>query len=362
MPETDILKTTTSEMTGKVTDFIVNSMSLDSPGDQDNNYYDNPNFTKYHGYYRTIPEAKSNIDAIRTWSVGKGWESEDTRTTVILQSITGNGKQNFQQIIGNHLVVKKFNGDAYTQIIRNEKGTLINLKNLNAGRIRVVYSKDGRIKKYQQLDTKGNSVLRTIPKEEMLHSMNNPIGDEIHGVSSFEAAQWAIDAKQEAMRDWRRISHRSTVRILYVDLSDTEQVNRAKSQYAEGVKSGEILILTVKPGDAQFEDLQLPPVEAFLAWIRYLDNFIYQALQVPKIITGGTQDFTEASSKVGYLTFDPVYTQEQLELEADLWNQAAIKVDFKRPAELGGTMNEDEQKNTGQTGFQPSETNVQTQP
>ena len=73
---------------------------------------------------------------------------------------------------------------------------------------------------------------------------------------------------------------------------------------------------------------------------------------------GGADEHTEASAKMGYITFDPVYSQEQLELEADLWNQAAIKVKFNRPAELGGLMTQSEEKNTGQTGIQPNETAV----
>jgi hypothetical protein len=357
MPQTDVLKTTTTGLKGTVLDFSVSPQAIESPEEQDENYYYNDKFATWHGYYRTLPEANSNLDALATWSVGKGWEADAT-TTVRLERITGNGKQSFQQIMKNHLIIKKLNGDSYTQIIRNEKGSLINLKVLNPARIVVVYGKDGRIKRYDQLDSKLKGTLRKFKPEEILHSMNNPVGDEMHGISVFEPAQWAIDAKQEAMRDWRRISHRSTIRVLYVDIDDTAQITKIRNQYAEGIKQGEVLILPVKKGDAEFEDLSLPPVQAFLEWIRYLDNFIYQALKVPKIITGGTQEHTEASSKVGYLTFDPVYTQEQLELEADLWNQVAIKVDFKRPAEFGGTMNEDEQKNTGQVGFQPNETQV----
>ena len=101
------------------------------------------------------------------------------------------------------------------------------------------------------------------------------------------------------------------------------------------------------------------PLQNPIEWIRYLENFFYQAVGVPKIILGGSQEFTEASSKVGYLTFEQVYAREQKELEADLWNQLAIKVEFIRPVSLKDNVTQDEAANTGQVGIQPNETEVQ---
>ena len=91
-------------------------------------------------------------------------------------------------------------------------------------------------------------------------------------------------------------------------------------------------------------------------WIRYLENVFYQAVGVPKIILGGSQEFTEASSKIGYLTFEQPYMAEQRELESDLWAQLGIKVKFERPVSLKEDVQQNEAANTGQVGIQANET------
>lgn len=352
MPNTDIRSTTIGSST--ITDFNAGSAQLDSPEQATETVWDNRDFSTYLKYFKTIPEFNANITALATWTCGKGWES-DPSTTLKLENITGNGKQNFQVIMESHLAMKKINGDAYTQIIRNDKGTLVNLKLLNPARIKVFFDKSGLISRYEQVDVGTKKATRTFNPDDILHSINEPIGDEIHGQSVLSPAKWAIDAKNEAMADWRRVSHRSTIRVLYIDEDDPTKISTYKTQYADAIKKGELLIIPGKQSEGQFQELSAPPIDNFMQWIRYLDNFIYTAVKIPKIITGGAQDHTEASAKVGYITFEPVYTQEQLELEADLWNQAAIKVKFNRPAELGGMMQQDEAKNTGQLAMQPND-------
>ena len=361
MPDTDIRQTDTTELKGTVQDYNVNSKELDSPEQAPETFWDNRYFAQYNGYFKTLPEVNANVTALSTWTCGKGWKA-DIPTQVILENIVGNGKQNFQSIMEAHQTMKKVNGDAYTQIIRSDSGTLINLKLLNPSRIKVFFDKQGIISRYEQLDIKKETTVRTFKPKEILHSINEPFGDEIHGYGILEAAKWVIDAKNEAMSDWRRILHRSTIRVLYVDEDDTTKLNTLKTQYADAIKNGEVLILPIKKSEGELTDITAPPIDNFMQWIRYLDNFIYTAVKIPRIITGGTQEHTEASAKIGYITFEPVYTQEQLELEADLWNQAAIRVKFNRPAELGGLMQQDEAKNTGQVALQPNDTEATITP
>jgi len=68
-----------------------------------------------------------------------------------------------------------------------------------------------------------------------------------------------------------------------------------------------------------------------------------------------SEGFTEAGGKVGFLTFEPIYTNEQTLLEADLRAQLAIEIKFNRPPSLSGVVSEDEEKNTGQLGIQPKD-------
>jgi hypothetical protein len=42
-------------------------------------------------------------------------------------------------------------------------------------------------------------------------------------------------------------------------------------------------------------------------------------------------------------------------MEADIWAKLFLKIKFNRPPSLGGFMQDSEEKNTGQTGFQANE-------
>jgi len=349
MADLDIRKTTTTSMDAAVKDFSVSYKIIDEAGDQEETYWDNINWAKYLGYYKTIPELKKAIDALACWTAGKGWKS-DTRTKIILENIRGWGEDTFQSIMQNMIIVKKVNGDAFAEIIKEEKsGILINLKPLNPGSIRVVVNKKGIIIRYEELGGKK----RAFSPENILHISNDRVASEIHGVSVVEACQWVIDARNEAMSDWRRILHRNLagVRVIEVDEDDTAKLNILKTQWAAAINKGEVLILP--KGTAGVPNI--PPPTNPENWIRYLENFFYQAVGIPKIILGGSQEFTEASSKIGYLTFEQVYMAEQRLLEDDLWSQLGIKVAFERPVSLKEAVTESEEKNTGQVGFQANE-------
>ena len=350
MAQTDIRETTTTGMKIGVPDFSVSGASLDSPY-QDEFYYINENWTKYYGYYENIPELKSALDSFATWVVGKGYEV-DARTKVILEGLVGQGKESDDLILFNLFIIKKINGDAYAQIIRN-KDQLINLKVLNPQRVRIVYDKAGLIKRYDYLQN--DSSWKKIDVDDMLHLINDKIGDSVHGTSVIKSCQWIIDARNEAMNDWRRVLHRSTIRVLYVDEDSELQV--LKNQYKEAIKNGELLLLPIKRGEGEFQDLSAPPIQAFIEWIRYLEGFFYQAVRVGRIIAT-SEGTTEAGGKVGYLTFEPTYTREQQIIEADFWNQLQLRIIFNRPPSLSTMLQSEQQKNQVQTGFQQSEFQV----
>ena len=149
------------------------------------------------------------------------------------------------------------------------------------------------------------------------------------------------------------IKHRDlALGVLYIDSDNEDKRNQLIQQYENAIKNGEVLVL---PKDtAKLDNAQITPQQR-LEWIRYLENFFYQAVGVPRIIAT-SEGFTEAGGKVGFLTFEPIYTSEQTILESDLFNQLAFKITFNRPPSLQGTTQEDEQKNAGQVGFQPNDT------
>lgn len=356
MADLEVRRAKTTDLNSAVDTFSVSPVTTDGVADQKETYYDHSKANEYRGYYKTIPEFKTAINGFSTWVIGKGWYT-DSRTTAILENLTGWGEDTFLSIMWNMIVTKKVQGDAFAEIIRNEDGTLINLKPLDTGTIRIVVDKKGIILRYDQMSKTGSSeVVQSFQPSEMLHLCNDRIEDEIHGTAITESIQWVIDARQEAMHDLRLMIHRSkALGAIEIDTEDETKRDEVIGQVESMINNGDLL--SYPKGTMEIKEVNLTRVQIqeIISWIRYLENFFYQALGVPKVILGGSEEFTEASSKIGYLTFEQVYSKEVTELIADLWNQAAIRVEFNKPASIKNELLNSEDKNTGQVGFQPKE-------
>lgn len=353
MAELNANNSTTTDLSGNVQDYSVAGQTPDeASSNQGETTYDFPNSSEYLGYYKEIPELKKAIDSLATWTVGKGFSS-DSRTKEHLQVMKGYGNEDIPSILWNLHVMKKVMGDSFAEIVRTNDGTIINLKPLYTGNMRVVVNSSGIIIRYEQRSNiKGNASKKFKPND-IFHLCNDRIANEIHGTSVIEAVKWVIDARNEAMTDERKIKHRElSLGILYVDTDNTTKINAIKTQYANAIKNGELLVL---PKDtAEIKDSGVKPQDR-ISWIQYLENFFYQAVGVPRVIAT-SENFTEASSKVGYLTFEPIYTREQVDIENSMFTQLQINLKFNRPPSLGGSVERTEEKNSGQTGFQPSDT------
>lgn len=354
MAETDVSKSTTTDMSNKVDDFSVSHQQPDRPSiSQEETWYDFPDADRQFGYYKSIPELKKAIDGLAMWTVGKGWTTNN-RNTVVLENMQGWGADTFDTIMFNLFVQKKIMKDAFAEIIRNERGDAVNLKPFWTGDMRIVVDSKGQIIRYEKVTNRETGERFKFQPPDILHLSNERIGNEIHGTSVVDAVQWVIDARNEAMRDERKLKHRALgYGVMEVDSDDEEKLTSIKNRYAEAVNKGELLVI---PKDTT--ELKDPPdtnPADRLNWIRYLEQFFYQAVGVPQVILGGSQEFTEASSKVGYLTFEQVYVREQRELEAALWNNLGIRIKFNKPVGLKDEVQSSEEKNTGQVGMQQNE-------
>lgn len=354
--ELETNNTTTTKLNDANLEYSVGSQALDQANTNKETYWDNTNFNLYMGHYKDIPSLKMAIESMATWVVGKGYTPLDKMTKREIENVRGWGNEDFITIMDNHERMTMVNGDAFTEIIRKDNGDLLNLKPLTPSNIRTVTNSKGRIIRYEEL--RNGKPFRKIQPKDMLHSSESRIGSEIHGNSKVAAVMWVIEAKQEVMHDLRRIMHRSTIRVLYVNMDDEDRIKTLREQYKEGIKEGEVLILPAKRENAEFEDLTVPAVTAFMEWIRHLDNEFYRTIGVPEIILGGSQNYTEASSKIGYLTFEQPYMARQRKLEADLKNQVALNIKFNRPVSLKDDVQKGEDRNTGQTNIQQNESSV----
>ncbi len=352
------LDTTQTDMQNKVDDFSVDAASTEGVSPTGETFYDNPDFSENYGYYKEIPEYQKAIQAFATWTLGRGITAELARNQVILEGVTGRGDEDIAAILWNMKVMAKVNGDSYAEVMRGENGDLLNLKCLSPENIRVVFSSEGLIIRYEQMNVSTGQSVKTFQPDEILHFCNDRVADEKGGTAVFPAVKWSLDAKNEAMRDWRRISHRSTVRIILVDEGDTTRLLRLKTDLAGGINKGEVVLMAVDPKDINIQDLTLPPINNYLDWIRYLDNRIFLDIGVPKVIMGSSESIPESGGKISYVTYEQIYTRETRQMEADFWNQVGIRINIKPPVSIAEGESDNAAKNEAQTGFQPSDTAV----
>lgn len=346
MAELDLKKATTTEIS--VSDFIVDSKTLDTTNSSGETFWYFSDATQNMGYYSEIPEINSAANTLTTWAFGNGWEVEDPKLKAELEHVVGMGKDTFAKIIWNHEIIKLIVGDAFIEVKRKDD-IIINMIPISPERVRIVFSENGMIKRY---DAYNGSKWRPIKKENMLHSTNKRIGDQLHGTSQIDAVKWIIDARNEALITNRMIEQRGrALGIAYFKTNNTGKIAYASTKIEKAVTEG--LMLGISEDTVEIRDFPTKPLGERMDWIRYLETFFYQVFGVPRSIA--TSDGTsEVGGKMGNVNFEPTYAKEVSDMEEDLWNQQAIKISFIRQDKLGG-LQQTEQKNTGQTRIQPND-------
>ncbi len=347
MANTDLNYSTTTDFANGVPDITIDSKTSQGGYSGKENRHSNPKASEYYGYFYNVGEFGSAIKSYTIRILGWGYVCESSKDQVILDHISGTGKETFWSIMFNHLHVKKFNGDAYTQIIRDDSGDLLNLKSLDPRRMTVITNDEGLVIHYEY--SQGDGKIKILQPDEILHSINNRVLDEPLGTAETAAIEWVCEAMQESGKDQRRMMHYSSVRVLYVDERDTVRLEKLKTELAAGIKNGNVVLLTCKPEEAKFEDLVVPPIEAFIRYQAWLENKFYSQLGISKVAIGGTtENNTEASAKVNMVITEPVWIKEITEMENDIFNQLGIKIKINRQPSLMQNMQADESANTGQ--------------
>lgn len=351
MAQLDLNKSTTTDFTNTVPDFIVESMALDvanSDGSETYVYYENA--AENYGYYFNHPTVASPINSMCTWAFGQGWTTPSPETKAILERIDGNGKETFDTIIWNHANVKYQQGDSFMSIVWDKKKVYpLNLINISPERVKTVFT-GNRIKRYEVWN--GTKWVRKA-KEDIFHSMNKKIGDNIRGTSGIQSNKNVIDAGIEAFEDERTIKHRDkALGIVKYKTNNQGKIAYANSQIEKAVKNGEMVGM---PEDTA-EILPYPSKssEDRQNWLGYVENLSYQTGGVPRSIV--TSDGTsEVGGINGHLIFEVPYGWEQLIMENEFWQQLAIKIKWNRKPSLAPNTQDNAEKNTGQLQVQPAE-------
>ena len=349
MAEFDLNKATTTDFTNQVPDFIMDAKALDVDNDSGETFYYFENAVTDLGYYANDPIVFSAANGLSTWAFSLGWTS-DPATVAEFEHFTGRGNDTFETIMWNHEVMKLVIGDAFMEIIwNNSKDIILNLVPISPERVKQV-SESGRIKRYEAWD--GNK-WKKISKEDMYHTSNKRIGDQIHGTSQIAAIRKTIDARQEAEDDERVIKHRDkAIGIMKYKTNNTGKINFANAAVEKAVKNGEMI--GVPDETVDFEAFPVKSSEDRQNWIQSRENHTYATLGVPRnmITSDGT---SEVGGINGHLIFEVTAGKEALDEEKAIWNQMARKIKFTRPPTLAPKTQENNEKNTGLTSIQQGE-------
>ena len=345
MPDTDIGSAIASE--DQHTDYSVAPVTTDAATGNGETRYDIKDWSKFLGYYKKIPELAAAIDAKATWTVGKGFTSDEP-TEMLLSAIKGLGNDTFNTLLENMIRTYHIAGDAFAEIIR-EDDVLINIKTLDPGVMTIVSNDKGRIIRYEQNAKNPDKGTLKYEPEDIFHIARNRVADETHGNSIIIAIEEIILMRNEAMTDWRRVLHRNVEPMLayHLDTDDTSKIQsfKAKTDAARG--KGENMY--IPKGTVEFEAISIAPNATLnpLQWIDNLNQYFFQATGVPDIIVGGSKNFTEASSKIAYLAFQQTIEEEQLFIEEQVLSQLNLEIELTFPADLTGEALSDKPKEEG---------------
>ena len=359
MPETDIAGAIASDLKTAMTDFSVSSETTDAAGEQKETTWMDENWNTYFGYYtdEKIPEITAVIDAKATWTVGKGFKA-DEETTMILDTIKGFGYDTFNSFLENAMRTMLIGGNFYAEKIYDDEDNLINLKPLDPSVMRHHINREGIITHFEQISKIKDKKAKKFDEDEIFYLCRNRVADEIHGRGIIQKLKLIMDMKNEAMKDMKTSMHRFVVPrwIIKLDTDDTTEIAAFKVKMDKANADGENMYIPM--GTVEIEPMAMAANAVLnpMQWINYLDNLFYQVAGVPKIVVGGSSEFTEKASSIVYLAFQQSVEEEQLFIEEQVLTQLKMVIELEFPVSLENELLSDEQKDQEPTTVQPNET------
>ncbi len=348
MTENRIGSMVTGALQSAASFFSVDTKSVDGARDQKETKWSQDKWTQYFGYFCEIPELNAAINAKATWTIGKGFKADEI-TTMLLDTIKGNGMDTFNTILENMIRTYYIGGDAFAEIVRDKEGNLTNLKPLDPETMDIIVNRGGVVTKYEQR-SKSKAPPQRFDPEEIFHLSRNRVADQIHGVSVIKSVENIILARNESITDYREVMHRFVKPQWKFRLKtdDPTEIAAYKAKQDAVTGSGENIY---EPMDvSESEILSVAPNSTLnpITWIELQGNLFYEAVGVPKIILGGSGEFTEASAKIAYLAFQQNVEEEQLFIEEQVLAQFNLVIELEFPASLENELLSDKKKDGAQ--------------
>lgn len=358
MPEHRIDSAVASDET-VYTDFSVSAATTDAASEVGETRWTDEHWEKRFGYYtdEKIPEITALIDAKATWTVGKGFKA-DPITKMLLDTIKGIGVDTFNTILENAMRTLLIGGNFFAEKIYDDGGNLLNLKPLDPGSMVIIANHEGIITRFEQNSKIKGETAKKFTTDKIFYLARNRVADEIHGRGIIQKLKLIMDMKNEAMADNKLINHRFAYPqwIYHLETDNETEIAAFKTKMDAANANGENIYI---PKDVIVPELNAVAQNAtinLLPWINYLDNLLYQTAGVPKIVVGGSSEFTEKASSIVYLAFQQSVEEEQLYIEEQVLSQLNQVIELEFPVSLENELLSDQKKDQKPTTVQPNET------
>lgn len=352
-----------SDYSNTITDDTIPQMSTEGATDTKETRYSNPNFTKYWGIFNAVSDVQSGLLMKGTWDVGKGYTT-DKGTQPILDKITGWGKESFDEILFNMDVMRFVAGDSYAEVVRNDNGTLVNLKCLDPASITHVVSDKGMLLYYEQtskvsfLKVFKRKAHRRIELNEMFHLTSNRLADQIHGISKIAAVERNVTAQNQNTLDVNQLMHHQVRPFLIFKwkTDDESKIAEMKGRIDKLRDTGDDLHLPDDEDVLTIQEVKINMSDIIFTWRNDTRNEFYRHFGLPLVIFGSGGS-TESGGKMEMFAHETVFQSDQRYLERQLWAQLAIKIKLNSPVGLSQNLLSDEAKDASQgQEVQPQDT------
>jgi len=357
-----------TDYTNAIKEVVVDPQDVQGVNQEGETRFQNSQWTQQVAYWKKNADLKNALVLKSQWAFGGNWTA-DPRTQIILDHISGNGKQTFDDIIQNMNITSDLGGNSYAEIVTDKglKGAiksllgmpiLLNLKVLNTGKMVRIYNSQGIIVNYEY---PVNGKPHKFKPEEILDFSSDTLADEICGTSLIDALEETIKAENACSVDKRKWMHtKGNFLIWKLKTDDETKITnwRLKLEAAKSISGEDICV----PDDDDTVSVQIVQTPINPAIFQYYDSIItkfYRCIGMPTIVPGATGGVTENSSKVAEVNFTEGIKSLQLKREKQIWQQLQLRVKFNPPTDLMQNLQQDQMKDGTQGlqggAFQPND-------
>lgn len=301
-------------------------------------------WTKWHGFFRNVPDYRTSMITLTDWVIGTKKFIMDKRTEEIVRKIKGNGKQNFRMILKNHFMTTIIGGDSTTEIIKDKSGRLKNLMIRDPGTIKIIANRKGRIILYKQMSGKqqGNTVaqlevLHTWQPEQIWHTMNNPIADEIHGIPESESMQDLIKSLEQIQKTYAVVLERYMKPTYFFEADTDDETELAAIAKKLDKAMREIKNVVLPKGT--LDEIKSAKVAQFsildpIPWMNFLSRKFNKVARVPEIVQGESRESAVTAGEINFIGFREYIIQKQVDYSENIKDQLSLDITFPEPREM----------------------------